>query len=157
MKLFACLALVVAVWPTGADAQSLSFSAGQVGVVDDLKEPQWYGIEYRGRPLSRWNVVPGVGYHQAACGASYVYATFVKTIRLSDDWALTPFFGPGFWADSEQIQLGHTIQFRSGIDLVYRVSDGVAVGLGITHLSNGSLGSLNPGTETVAISLTMPI
>lgn len=147
----------MALAPASAFAQSLSFSAGHVGIADHLEEPQWYGIEYRGRPLSRWDVVPGVGYQHAACGAGYVYATFIKTIRLNQAWAITPYFGPGFWADSEQLQLGHRIQFRTGVDVVLRLDGDVTVGIGIAHLSNSSLGERNPGTETLAFSLTIPI
>lgn len=149
--------VVMALAPAVGAAQTLSFSAGHVGIADHLKEPQWYGVEYRGSPLSRWDVVPGVGYQQAACGAGYVYTTFAKTIWLNSDWAIMPYFGPGFWADSEQIQLGHRIQFRTGVDVVLRLDGNVTVGIGVAHLSNSSLGDLNPGTETLAFSLTIPI
>ena len=153
-------ALIVASALAGgaAHAQSaLSFSAGQLGITDDLSEPQWYGVELRFAQTLRWGVVPGVGFHRAACGANYVYADFRKPIWLSDRWALTPHFGPGLFTDSDQVNLGHDIQFRSGIELVYRTRGDLQVGLGITHLSNGSLGRNNPGTETVGVSLSMPI
>lgn len=141
-----------------AHAQSsLSFSAGQLGIKEHLREPQWYGIELRFAQTMRWGVVPGVGFHRAACGANYVYADFRKPIWLSDRWALTPHFGPGLFTDSDQVNLGHDIQFRSGIELVYRTRGNLQVGLGITHLSNGSLSRLNPGTETLGVSLSMPI
>ncbi|MEX0900814.1 MAG: acyloxyacyl hydrolase [Gammaproteobacteria bacterium] len=157
------LGLQVLVWVAvlfGAVAHaqsSLSFSAGQLGVTDDLREPQWYGVELRFAPVLRWAIVPGIGFHRAGCGANYVYADFRKPIWLSDRWALTPHFGPGLFTDSDQVNLGHDIQFRSGIELVYRTRKNLQVGVGITHLSNGSLSERNPGTETIGVSFSMPI
>ena len=156
-----CVALLVGVGAlSGAPALAqsmLSFSAGQIGVADELTEPQWYGVEWHGETLSWGGVVPGAGYHRAACGATYDYADFRKYFWLSPNWALTPHFGPGVFHDSDQVKLGHTIQFRSGIELTYRMPNDIRIGLGISHLSNGSLGDLNPGTEAVDLTFSMPL
>ncbi len=153
-------ALVAVAALSGAVAQaqsSLSFSAGQLGVSDELREPQWYGVELRFAATMRWGIVRGVGYQRAACGANYVYADFRKPLWLSDRWVLSPHFGTGLFTDSNQVNLGHDIQFRSGIELAYRTRGNLQIGLGITHLSNASLSKLNPGTETIGVSLSMPI
>lgn len=141
-----------------AHAQSsLSFSAGQLGLTDELKDPQWYGVEVRFASFSRFGIVPGAGFHRAGCGANYVYADFRLPIWLSNRWVLSPHFGTGLFTDSDQVNLGHDIQFRSGIEIAYRTRGNLQIGLGITHLSNASLSQLNPGTETIGVSLSMPI
>src|SRR5690606_11158636 len=101
----------------------LSFSAGHIGVADKLEEPEWYGVEWHGNAFSRWDIVPGAGFHRAACGANYVYADFRKYIWLSPNWAITPHFGTGVFAESDQVNLGHTLQFRSGVELTYRMEN----------------------------------
>lgn len=152
------LVAVAALYGGAAHAQSsLSFSAGQLGVTDDLTDPQWYGVELRFAATSRWGIVPGFGYHRAGCGANYVYADFRKPLWLTDRWVLSPNFGTGLFTDSDKVNLGHDIQFRSGLEIAYRTRGNLQIGLSFTHLSNASLSQLNPGTETVEVSLSMPI
>lgn len=137
--------------------QSLSFTAGHIGVADDLAEPQWYGIEVHFKPRTRLNLSPGFGFHRAACGANFIYADFRRPMWQGRNWGLISFFGPGVFHDSDQVNLGYDIQFRSGMDLSYRFDGGTRIAVGVSHLSNASLGRLNPGTEVVSVSYSMPL
>lgn len=150
--------LLLVLWLPPVPAQPmLSVSVGQVGIADHLERPQWYGVEYRWAPSERWGIVPGAGYARSACGANYIHLDFRRPFQLTRRWVLTPHFGPGVFNESDQIRLGHELQFRSGLELSYRTRRGKAFGFGVTHLSNGGIGRLNPGTETLTLSFAMPL
>jgi hypothetical protein len=46
---------------------------------------------------------------------------------------------------------------RSGIEVAYRFYERSRVGLALFHLSNGGLADKNPGTEVLALSLSVPL
>ena len=54
-------------------------------------------------------------------------------------------------------ELGHIIEFRSGIDLAYRRNNGSRIGAEVHHLSNASLDENNPGTETFLFTYSVPL
>lgn len=137
---------------------TMSFSFGQVGVYDGkMERPQWYGLEFHGGPATKFEIRPGGGIARAACGATYLHVNFRKAFWLSDRWGLLHYFGPGYFIESEHLRLGHALQFRSGLELVYRTPRDTQVAFGIAHLSNAGIGRLNPGTETLAFTVAFPL
>ena len=63
----------------------------------------------------------------------------------------------GLFDDSEEIQLGNELEFRSGIEIAYQFRNKIRAGIAIFHLSNGGISSENPGTEALVISVCIPI
>lgn len=54
--------------------------------------------------------------------------------------------------------LGHGIEFRSGIEVAYEFSEaGDRIGVQLSHISNADLGNHNPGTEILQLNYSMPI
>ena len=53
--------------------------------------------------------------------------------------------------------LGYLLQFRSQIEFAWRIDGGTRLGLSLNHISNAGLGTQNPGSETIALSLIMPV
>ena len=52
-----------------------------------------------------------------------------------------------FWNKHDTAkELGHVIEFRSGLDIAYRKKNGGRIGAEVHHLSNASLDENNPGT-----------
>ena len=143
--------------PSTVDIPMLNFTLGQVGVLDDIDDPFRVGIEYRMRSFSRWKLIPAIGYAHAENGANFLYSDLRHDFWLNDKWILIPSFGVGTFEDSEEIQLGHEIQFRSGIEIAYRFHDQYRIGLAIFHLSNAGLSEKNPGTESLVLSLCIPL
>ncbi|QIB65381.1 acyloxyacyl hydrolase [Kineobactrum salinum] len=145
----------------GADSVApdhlLQFNAGRIGIDRSLDEPQHYGAEFRFRPRSRWKLVPAIGAGFANNGAKFVYVDLKKDFLLGQRWYLTPSFGVGAFDASRVLDLGHTLEFRSGLEAGYRFANHYRVGIAIYHLSNGGLADENPGTEVLAVSLSVPL
>ena len=62
----------------------------------------------------------------------------------------------GAYEDGDQIRMGHTIEFRSGGDFMYRFRNNVRVGVGVFHVSNAGIGYRNPGSEQIIFKYQIP-
>ena len=70
---------------------------------------------------------------------------------------LTPSFAPTLWfGKTDDLDLGHVVEFRSQIEASYRFDDRSRLGLSVSHYSNASLGDKNPGTESILINYSIP-
>lgn len=63
---------------------------------------------------------------------------------------------PGLYARGNGPDLGHVIEFRSGIELGYERLDGVRFGVSYDHRSNAELDRVNPGLESIQFRLSIP-
>nr|WP_321511500.1 acyloxyacyl hydrolase [uncultured Celeribacter sp.] len=63
----------------------------------------------------------------------------------------------GLYDNSGDADLGHPLEFRSGLELGYEWDNGVRFGLSVDHRSNANLGEENPGMETVQLRVSMPL
>lgn len=137
----------------------LSLNSGLVGIDpdDNLDEPGRFGIEYRHTPLSKWKVRPALGYARAENDAQYTYVDLKRNFWLTDRWAVTPSTGVGYFDESEEIELGHEVEFRLAIETSYRVYKNLRVGVALDHLSNSSLSERNPGIESFIFSVLIPL
>tara|TARA_R110001583_G_C5603243_1_gene404677 strand:- start:597 stop:1277 length:681 start_codon:yes stop_codon:yes gene_type:complete len=140
-----------------ADVAMLNFTLGKVGIADNIDTPLRYGIEYRMRALSTWKVIPAFGFAHAESSASFLYTDLRHDFWLTDRWVAIPSFGVGAFDDGDDIQLGKELEFRSGIEIAYRFHKQYRIGIALFHLSNGGLGRKNPGTESLVMSLSIPL
>lgn len=140
-----------------ADAPRLDFSVGEAGIADSLKKPARYGIEYSARPISSWRLIPSIGFVWAENGANYTYLGFQRDFWLGGGWVLTPSFGPGIFRESEELRLGHELEFRSGLEIAYDFPNHYRLGVAFYHVSNGSIADLNPGTESLVLTFSLPL
>lgn len=163
LVLFACLltathATAMAAEPADATAPMLSFSAGQLGIFDDyFGDPLEFGIALRFRPVSRWKLVSSVGATFLENGAHYLYMEVRREYRLSGRWLLIPSLAAGVLEEGKRLDLGHDLEFRTGLELARRFDNEWRVGLALFHLSNGGIGDDNPGTEVLAMTLSIPL
>lgn len=160
--LLICLAVALPVQAIAAKTDSgdedtglISFNAGRVGVLDE-DAPWRYGLEYRFAPQGDWELQPTVGVARAENDSRFFYFEVRRDFLLTDDWFLTPSFGVGSFDGRRDLQLGHTIEFRSGLELAYRFQSGNRLGLAVFHLSNGGISEENPGTEAVVATFSLP-
>lgn len=140
-----------------APANLLHLSAGRIGIDRSLDEPQHYGAEFRFQSRAWRTLVPAIGVGFARNGAKFVYLELKKDFLLGRRWYLTPSFGFGAFEASRVLDLGQTLEFRSGLEAGYRLPNHYRVGIAIYHLSNGGLADENPGTEILAVSLSVPL
>jgi lipid A 3-O-deacylase len=142
---------------TGEPGSQVVLSAGRFNIEDPSEGPTGGGVEYRWAPLDRWKLVPSAGFTLAEGGVAYGYAALRYDFRLGNSWFLTPVFGAGLFSNGGDVDLGHAVQFKSGIELTARVADGYRVGLLFYHLSNAGLSDDNPGVEVLEVVVGIPI
>jgi hypothetical protein len=135
----------------------LVLAAAQFNIEDPSEGPTGGGVEYRWAPLDRWKLIPSVGFTLAEEGVAYGYAALRYDFHLGRSWFLTPVFGAGLFSNGGDLDLGHTVQFKSGIELSARVADRYRVGLLFYHLSNGGLSDDNPGVEVLEVVFGIPM
>ena len=135
----------------------LVLSAGNIGVVDELEESTFGGIDYRMLPFSKLDLIPALGFIYKDGGASYTYIDLRYDFWLSDDWGLVPGYGVGLFHKDDEIDLGGSLEFRASLEVSYRFDNDYRLGLTIFHLSNGSIYGSNPGTEAIGIALSIPL
>ena len=87
----------------------------------------------------------------------YIYAGIRIDLYLTNNIVVTPNFAPGIYGRGDGKELGHVIEFRSGLDLAYRRKNGSRIAAEVHHLSNASLDENNPGTETFLFTYSIPL
>ena len=133
----------------------LALGAGAAGLFDPRQDFFWT-VEYR--PAFRWFhlgpwLLAGTGRNQEF----YAAAGILIDLPLGERWVLTPSFGGGYYHAEKGLDLGFDMQFRSSIELAWRFRGGQRIGISFAHLSNGSLGDYNPGTETLSVAMAWPL
>lgn len=140
------------------DSHSFAFSAGAFEAFDSDESAAELGIEYRFAPLeSLFNLRPTLGVainndgsYWATAGVRYDYAINTK-------WVLTPHFSVVGYEDGAGLDLGHGLEFRTGLDLAYRLTDVSRLALGVYHMSNADLGDDNPGSESIILTYSFDL
>ena len=104
-----------------------------------------------------FNLTPFMGAMGTGQNAGYIYAGLRYDWRILENWIISPSFAPGLYSDGDGKDLGHTIQFRTAIEVSYEFEDKSRLGTSLYHLSNGSLGNANPGAEAVSLHYSYPL
>ena len=131
----------------------ISFGLGYFDI-NDNKSTAEFRIERRFNK-SLWMTQPFVGVMASGDAAIYGYGGIAFDWMLSNV-ILTPSFAVGGYLDGDGKDLGHTIEFRSAVEIAYQFPDRHRLGLMFYHLSNASLADNNPGTEVLSLSYSIP-
>lgn len=152
--------LAVASAPPPARAADLvegfALSAGVFNVLDADSSAEG-GFELRLRPLYEgvgeraWVLRPAAGAMANTDGGLYGYAGFRLELPLGERWLLVPQTAAGVFDRGDGKELGGSIQFRSGLELCYRLDEAHTLGVVFYHLSNAGLERPNPGSESLAL------
>mgnify|MGYP000642761801 CR=1 FL=1 len=137
------------------DRHSIQFYGGQMNAFNGSIRNSVYGLEYRFPKFSQWGLVPAIGYLNSNAGAEYSYFDMKYTFSLSEHWGLLISTGLGFFKDGKLLDLGHTIEFKSGFELFYEFDNHHRIGISGHHYSNSRLSNTNPGTESVTAGYTL--
>src|SRR3546814_14800892 len=87
------------------------------------------------------------GVEVTSDGAVWGGIGILVDVTVFDAVVLTGSFAPGLYEDGNGKNLGHTVEFRSQVELGYQFENRSRLSLGFSHTSNGSLRSDNPGVE----------
>lgn len=137
------------------DCHSMQFYGGQINAFNGSIRNAVYGVEYRFPKFSQWGLVPAIGYLTSDAGAEYSYFDMKYTFSFSEHWGLMISTGFGFFEDGDLLDLGHTIEFKSGLEIFYQFNNHHRLGLSANHYSNSRLSKRNPGTESVTMGYTV--
>lgn len=136
-------------------APELAVGIGAGDVFDESPD-LGYGAEYRFAPIWR-DLRPIVGFNATEREDWYVYAGVRYFFRINDVWRFDPTFAVGHFEPGGGIELGGSLEFRSGFEFSRRMSERIRLAIGFAHLSNARIYRSNPGTETVSLSIAIAL
>lgn len=117
-----------------------------------------FGIEYRTDPRDEYvDVHPSFGVSSAGAGTNDYDFDLGRDLWLDRHWVLTPSLGAGIFSEGTHINLGNSLEFRSCLGIAWRFDTDFRLGLGFYHLSNANISRMNPGTEALVLSFSIPV
>jgi len=147
-----------AVAPSVARAQDPSFLSVSAGRYDfnRNKDPAWEGgLQYRS-DLKLWVFQPMIGVMHNTHATTDIYAGISLDVFLGNRIVVRPSFAPGYYHRGGGEDLGDALEFRSAIEFAYRFDDRSRLGVEVYHMSNASLGKINPGEESINLVYSLP-
>ena len=99
-----------------------------------------------------------VGLSITNTGDAWVGIGGTYTANFFDDHAYVQMsLLPGVYSRGNGPDLGHVIEFRSGIEVGYRAENGMRIGISYDHRSNAGISNVNPGMETLQLRVSIPL
>ena len=131
-------------------ANSFSIFGGSYDYDDD-NTSTLYGLNYHlsDNAFSVFNLIdlnPVIGGFVTAKSASMFYSGFETNIG-QDSIYLNLSSSAGIYSNGDGKDLGNALQFKSEVNVFYRLGKSSSIGLGSHHISNAGLSSVNPGTN----------
>ena len=149
---------------SGALAQNASDGGGSA--VPGLELGLWAGVVEPNRPEEvleigfdvtfpkdlLWGIRPQIGALVTEDDAYYGFAGFRYTLPMqSQRFRIDLSTAAGYYENGKGVDLGHELEFRSGLDFMVGLPRGDYLSLAIYHTSNASISSVNPGSDTVLL------
>ena len=138
------------------DPDFISFGVGYFDAHRQRDEAIEGRLEYHSNK-EFWYLKPFGGVMVNSDKAFNIFAGVQMDIYIGDRIVLTPSFAPGYYNKGDGWDLGFPIEFRSQFEVAFRFDDATRLGLSINHLSNASLDDRNPGVESVALTVAVPL
>ena len=133
--------------------EALSLGAGAF----DLGRPSEAGegsLELRLAPATFYGLQPVVGLAGTTDSGFLGWVGLRREFRLgASRWFLSPSVSLAGYERGNGKDLGSTLEFRSGLDVMARVGRG-ALGIGYHHLSNAGFSDRNPGANSLTLKWT---
>jgi lipid A 3-O-deacylase len=115
-----------------------------------------FRLEYRHGEDFLW-LKPWGGLEVTSDGAVWGGIGVLVDITFFDSIVLTGSFAPGLYEDGNGKDLGHTVEFRSQVELGYQFENQSRLSLAFSHTSNARLGDDNPGVEVLNLYYHLPL
>jgi hypothetical protein len=150
------LVTLLFILPLSAHAtQYFSLGAGDFDILHASSDAVDFTGEWRGNPFFN-HFLPVIGLEMNTEAGKYGFAGFNYDWEFMPNWILTPSAVAGVWSRGESTHLGGPFEFREGLELDYRLADGIRVGGRFTHMSNADIYEHNPGAETLSAIVSIP-
>ena len=138
----------------GLDPDFIVFGLGGFDVNDNEKAGQF---EVQARFQKRiWLFNPQVGAFFTSKSGFYAYGGGVMDWFLGSRYVMSPSFSVGYYQKGDGKELGGELEFRSALEIAYRLRSRARIGLQVGHLSNAGIYDANPGTEFAIINYSFP-
>jgi hypothetical protein len=158
--------------------------AGILGTTIAAAEEPGYKGSYLGLGVGYFDISQNDGNNALSFELNYQYEDIYHGLRpmggvmVTSDSALYGFVGAkwdlplgiypfviapsfavgGYSQGADGKELGHGIEFRSGLEVAYEFADsGDRLAVQLSHLSNMSLNDKNPGTEILQLNYSLPV
>ncbi len=138
------------------DRNYIAFSSAVFDILQQDNPSSETRIEFR-YGKAKFLVQPFNGVMINTEGAMHVYFGFYYDIKVAGYLYITPSFAPGLYAQRNSKDLKFALEFRSQLEVSFRLNNDVRIGFSFNHISNASLGVENPGVESLAITYIIPI
>ena len=129
----------------------LNFYTGMFDFSDDGQKAALFGFEHKNENLVRDSFLgtlsPVTGFMLTENNAAYAYTGIQAQYNLGK-LNIIPSFTPGIYGKGDGKDLGHTIEFKSEIQLSFDIFSESELGFSYNHISNASLGEKNPGANS---------
>ena len=138
------------------DPDFLTVSAGWFDFNRQKDEGGEFRLEYRSKN-KLWHFKPFATLSGVSNGMTFIGAGVLVDVYFGRRWVVTPSFAPTWWrGKTDDLDLGHGVEFRSQLEVAYRFDDRSRLGLSVSHYSNAGLGDDNPGTESLMLNYSVP-
>lgn len=156
-RLWAALAFL-AVLPAPARGHEPTMLEASVGAFDankNVNSATEFGLQWRGGGRW-WHFGPMLGVMATTDRGFDAYGGFSLDFSVGKTFGIRPSFAPSYYSKGDGKELHGHVQFRSGIELAARFASGARIGVELYHLSNASLEKLNPGEESLVLTIALP-
>ena len=152
MKIFFKTLIILFFTTTFLQAENKwSFYSGMFDFSDDGKRSNLFGAEYinfnASKDIFLGNIQPVTGGMITADDAIYIYTGY-QLNQKSNSTTFAPSFAVGLYDEGDGKDLGHEIEFKTQIQILFDISSNSELGISYNHISNASLGSKNPGANS---------
>ena len=133
----------------------LNFFTGMFDFSDHKQKAGIIGIQHQNDDLFRESFLgrlsPITGGFLTESNAYYLYTGAQAEYDLGM-FTITPSFAPGYYSSGDGKDLGHSLEFKSEVQMSLNLSDSTQFGMSYNHISNASLGDKNPGANSYMIN-----
>ena len=113
-------------------------------------------LEYRVNSIEL-PLKPFIGFMANTDGGRYIYSGLFFEISLTTFFNLVPSIASGVYIKNFSKDLHSLLEFRSQLEAIFILSQNLKAGISFCHISNASLGDANPGVESVAFTVQIPV
>ena len=133
----------------------LNFFTGMFDFSDHKQKAGIIGIQHQNDDLFRDSFLgrlsPITGGFLTENNAYYLYTGAQAEYDLGI-FTITPSFAPGYYSSGDGKDLGHSLEFKSEVQMSLNLSNSTEFGMSYNHISNASLGDKNPGANSYMIN-----
>ena len=115
-------------------------------------------VEYRSDKKLSNLFKPFASAAYSTSGHAFLGGGLLIDLFFGRRYVVTPSLGPNiYFGGNSKLDLDFPIQFRSQVEFAYRLDNRARLGLALSHYSNASMGSSNPGTESFMFYYSLPL